>query len=92
MSRSYRKPIITDGYGTKRRRAAKTFANHRVRKKTDIPNGSAYRKVTDPWNICDFKIPVWTPPKDGEVRHAFGRIRNRSREELLQDYRRKLRK
>lgn len=32
MSRSYRKPIITDGYGTKRRRVAKAYANRRVRK------------------------------------------------------------
>lgn len=92
MSRSYRKPIITDGYGTKRRRVAKACANRRVRKKINIPNGNAYRKFTDPWNICDYKIPSWAPPREDEVRQSFGRIRIDPLEELLRDYQRKLRK
>lgn len=92
MSRSYRKPIITDGYGTKRRRAAKTYANRRLRKMMDIPSGKAYRKFTDPWNICDFKIPSWAAPKESEASHSFGRIWIYSLEELLRDFRRKLRK
>ena len=92
MSRSYRKPIITDGYGTKRRREAKTKANRRVRNKSDIPSGNAYRKFTDPWNICDYKMPAWATPREGEVRHSFGMIWTESFEELLRDFRRKLRK
>ena len=33
----------------------KRYANHRIRHKDDIPDGNAYRKFTDPWDICDFK-------------------------------------
>ena len=92
MSRSYRKPILTDGYGTKRRRAAKTYANRRVRNKVVIANGNAYRKFTDPWNICDYKFPAWLAPREGEARCSFGRVWYYSLEELLRDFRRKLRK
>ena len=92
MSRSYLKPILTDGYGTKRRRSAKTYANRRVRKKFDIPNGNAFRKFTDPWNICDYKFPAWGAPREGETRHSFGRIWYSSLEELLHAFRRKQRK
>lgn len=92
MSRSYRKPIITDGYRTKRRRAAKVLANRQVHKNLDIPDGNVYRKFTDPWNICDYRIPSWAPPREKEVRQFFGGIRVVPLEELLREYRRKLRK
>lgn len=92
MSRSYRKPITTDGYGTKRRRAAKALANRQVRKNFEIPDGNEYRKFTDPWNICDYRIPSWAPPRENEVWMSFGRIRIVPLEELLREYRRKLRK
>jgi len=54
MSRSYRRPWVTHGYGTSSRRKAKREANHKVRRTTNIPDGKTYRKVYDPWNIRDW--------------------------------------
>ena len=55
MSRSYRKPYYVDGYGSKRKVIAKRYANHKVRRtKEVIADGKAYRKIYDPWNICDY--------------------------------------
>jgi hypothetical protein len=39
---------------------AKKEANGRVRRTAEIPNGKAYRKVYDPWNICDYKTLLFT--------------------------------
>lgn len=64
MSRSYRKPWITDGYGTKWRRYAKKEANRKVRRHDDVPNGKAYRKVSDPWSICDYKFFISKADKE----------------------------
>lgn len=56
MSRSYRKSFITDGYkGSKRRQYFKKYANHVIRKTDDIANGSAFKKVSDTWDICDYR-------------------------------------
>jgi hypothetical protein len=56
MSRSYRKSWITDGYkGSKRRQYNKRQANHIVRKADDVPDGKAYRKFYNPWDICDYR-------------------------------------
>jgi hypothetical protein len=53
MSRSYRKtPIVKDN--KRGRKIAKRRANKRMRKKLDIHNGKAYRKVTNPWDIYDY--------------------------------------
>lgn len=56
MSRSYRKPYITDGYGGKRRQFYKRYANKKVRRTVVIANGGAYKKVSCSWDICDYKI------------------------------------
>jgi hypothetical protein len=59
MSRSYRAPYGIDGYGTKRKSYDKNYANRKIRKKSieyEIADGSSYRKITDPWDICDFRI------------------------------------
>ena len=57
MSRSYRKPYVTDGYkGSGRRKFSKGYANNVVHNTEDIADGNAYRKVTNPWDICDYKI------------------------------------
>lgn len=37
----------------------KRFANKKVRSNTDIPNGKAYTKVSESWDICDY-ITVYT--------------------------------
>lgn len=56
MSRSYREPWVTDGYkGSKHRQFEKKQANRAVRKTEEVPNGKGYRKVFDPWNICDYR-------------------------------------
>lgn len=57
MSRSYRKPWYTDGYkGSLKKRYFKRYANKIIRKTDDIPEGKAYRKYFDSWNICDYRF------------------------------------
>lgn len=59
MSRSYRKPYCKDGYkGSKRKQFEKRNANHKIRHSEDVPNGKAYRKFSDTWNICDYTYYV----------------------------------
>jgi len=60
MSRSYREPVFVDGYGTRRKRYAKNLANRYIRRTKDIPNGNAYRKYYDSWDICDYRFR-WDP-------------------------------
>jgi hypothetical protein len=60
MSRSYRKPWYTQGYGTSGRRWQKWYANKVVRNASDVPDGKAYRKYYESWNICDCRW-VWDP-------------------------------
>ena len=56
MSRSYREPWYTDGYkGSNRRQFYKRLSNKRVRRALDVPNGKAYRKYMEPWDICDYR-------------------------------------
>jgi hypothetical protein len=57
MSRSYRKPVVTEGYGGKSRRHAKRLANNCV-KRADVSNGAAYKRVFNAWDICDFKFYI----------------------------------
>jgi hypothetical protein len=66
MSRSYREPYVVDGYGTRRKRYAKNLANRTVRRKSidyEIASGKAYRKLTNPWDICDFKYRYRSEPR-----------------------------
>ena len=60
MSRSYREPIYTCGYGTSRRRMEKRIANRAVRHASEVPDGKAYRRLHESYKICDYKMP-WTP-------------------------------
>ena len=56
MSRSYKKhPFCKD----KNKKGAKRTANKKVRRTKDIPNGKAYKKVFESWNISDYKW-IWT--------------------------------
>lgn len=59
MSRSYKKsPVYTDSSpGTTKEK--KKFANKRVRNTEDVPNGGAYKKVHESWDIHDY-INRWT--------------------------------
>lgn len=61
MSRSFRKPIATEGYGGKARKGRKRLANKRARR-TDVADGKAYRKVSNSWDICDWKFPITHGP------------------------------
>jgi len=55
MSRSYRKPYGTEGYGGRQRKAAKKRANKKVRKYTgDLEDGSQFKQVYNSWDICDY--------------------------------------
>ena len=56
MSRSYRKPWITDGYkGSNCRQFYKRCANRKIRRSKDVPNGRAFKKFYETWDICDYK-------------------------------------
>lgn len=57
MSRSYKKyPFVKDKSGSKH---GKKFANKKVRHAKNLPNGKAYKKVYESWDICDYKY-LWT--------------------------------
>ena len=60
MSRSYREPIFTCGYGSKSKQFEKRQANKRIRKSENVPDGKVYKKFYNPWNICDCRIR-WNP-------------------------------
>lgn len=57
MSRSYRKPWITDGYkGSARRQYNKNQANRAIRQTEDVPDGMLYKKFYERWDICDYRF------------------------------------
>jgi hypothetical protein len=60
MSRSYYKYPSFSSDGPNHRRYAKRQANKKVRRTKNIPNGCAYRKVYNPWNIVDFRWVYYT--------------------------------
>ena len=64
MTRSYKKPFIKEGYGSKRKRQAKKAANKTVAQTEDIPDGGAYKKVSNSWDICDWVFPLPNTKKD----------------------------
>ena len=55
MSKSFRKPYWTEGYGGKSRGWYKKYANTKVRRSNDVPNGKVYKKFFCSWSICDWK-------------------------------------
>lgn len=54
MSRSYKKPIIKDGYKTKWKRKAKKIANDVVRNSKFVDDFGYYKKLSSSWDICDY--------------------------------------
>lgn len=56
MSRSYRKPYWTQGYGGRWRKAAKRMAAKKVRKEKLVADDSFYKRLYNSWDICDFKF------------------------------------
>ena len=61
MSRSFKK--IGHCKSEKSCKKGKQFANRRLRRKGinfEIPNGKAYKKLNESWDICDYKsIETW---------------------------------
>ena len=56
MSRSYKKyPIVKD----KNNKGMKRYANKKVRRTKNIPNGKAYKKIFESWDISDYQW-IWT--------------------------------
>ena len=69
MSRSYKKhPRVKDAAN----KGMKKFANKKVRRTKDIPNGKAYKKLFESWGISDWNwhwsrtqaIKEWYASKD----------------------------
>lgn len=55
MSRSYKKhPFCTDHH-VKTTKEKKRFANKKIRHTKNIPNGRAFRKIYETYDICDWK-------------------------------------
>ena len=53
MSRSYKKHAIIKDHN----KGMKTIASRRIRRKglEEVPNGNAYKKLFEQYDICDFK-------------------------------------
>jgi hypothetical protein len=68
MSRSYKKHLFLK----KNSRFEKNFANRVVRRSSDIPDGKAYRKFYETWNICDWVLFYDPTPR---VYHWGGKTR-----------------
>ena len=54
MSRSYKKHPACNDSSAGTTRWKKRVANKRVRNSKDVPNGKAYKKVYESWDIRDF--------------------------------------
>ena len=59
MSRSYKHTPVCGEYSRNTTKYLKRQASHKVRRSSDVPNGKAYRKFFNPWNIRDY-ISYWT--------------------------------
>lgn len=66
MSRSYRKPYATEGYGSKTRKITKRKANRAVRRSKNIKDGMSYKKEYNSWDIVDYKFYI---PNDRKFRN-----------------------
>lgn len=71
MSRSYKRyPFCKDRDSSK---WGKRYCNKRVRKAKDVPNGKAYRKLTEPWDfIYDYCCSeTWEEYKNYHKNHTW---------------------
>lgn len=59
MGRSRRhNPVITDQQRSHNVRLTKRLASKAARR-VDLPDGKAYRRAFDSWEICDYKSAAW---------------------------------
>lgn len=64
MSRSKKAPYFTEGQDSPgKRKAARRLANRRVRRDKDLASGSSFKKVSQSWDICDWKFIDKNNPK-----------------------------
>ena len=66
MSKSKRKPYLTEGYGGRHRKHDKRSANKAIRNKgktQEVAKGKGYRKEYNSWNIVDYKFHDPANPK-----------------------------
>lgn len=65
MSRSYKKNLyVKDGSGSKWKKVAKRKANKKVKNRDEVADGGAYKKVSNSWDICDWKFSIPNTKKD----------------------------
>lgn len=79
MSRSYKKPYVKDGYGSRWKRDAKRCHNRKLRRKLKNPSygiadGGAHKRGhgLDPWDICDWVFYIEKPKDDRIIYHRWG--------------------
>ena len=70
MSRSRKKhPVFKDNDGAGKKKRIKKLFNRRLRRNADnldLPDGNAYKRQNEAWDICDFRIePDPDDPKQG---------------------------
>ena len=56
MSRSYKKPYSTEGYGGDSRKYMKHQATKKLRNYNFPLIGNEYKKLFESWMICDYKM------------------------------------
>lgn len=65
MSRSYKKSPYANDSHRKSTKESKKFANKKVRNITNIPNGGAYKKIFESWDIRDYSFrQTWEEAKE----------------------------
>jgi hypothetical protein len=54
MSRSYKKVACLNDHGRNTRQDKRIASQYVRRKELELVNGGMYKKVVDPWTICDY--------------------------------------
>ena len=82
MSRSYKHTPVYSDYSRKSTKQAKRRASHKIRRSFNVPNGNAYRKFSDPWDIHDY-ISYWTKE---DATNIYMRFQNLYGDQTLEEY------
>jgi hypothetical protein len=81
MSRSYKKhPFVKDPAN----KFMKRYANKKVRRTPNIPNGKAYKKVFESWDISDWRW--WWDKQDAIFDYYDDNLWYKSEYETLEEY------
>ena len=72
MSRSQKKTWGWTDHQTPNSSRQKRFANKKVRRTRDIPNGGAHKKLYCSYDICDYKFLYFSIVKVREHVQLFG--------------------